>query len=55
MTTEHRGTLRKLRSNVKRYAPRIRKKLAKAGKKVNPAIVYSAAKYYKTLEKLAKE
>jgi hypothetical protein len=55
MTAKMRRAAKDLAANVRRYSPRIRKKLAKSGKKVEPAVVYTAAKYYKALEKLAKE
>lgn len=35
--------------------PKISCKLSKAGIEINPAIVYSAAKYFAALEKLSKE
>ncbi len=44
-----------LQRNVKKYSPIIRKKLLAAGVNANPAFVYSAAMYYETLDRLAKE
>lgn len=45
-----------LMQNVKRNTPRVKAKLRKAGvKKPNPAVVYTAAKYYECLDRLAKE
>jgi hypothetical protein len=42
--------------NVKKNTPRVVEKLRKAGvKKPNPALVYTAAKYYDCLDRLAKE
>jgi len=51
-------TLRALRAmsrNIRKYTPIIEKKLRAAGVKPNPALVYSAAKYYEALDRLAKE
>jgi hypothetical protein len=45
-----------LARNVKKNTPRVVKKLREAGvKKPNPALVYTAAKYYDCLDRLAKE
>jgi hypothetical protein len=45
-----------LAPNVKKNTPRVREKLRKAGiKKPNPAVVYTAAKYFDSLDRLAKE
>ena len=45
-----------LARNIKKNTPRVREKLRKAGiKKPNPALVYTAAKYYDCLDRLAKE
>lgn len=46
--------LRALAANVRKYSPRIEKKLRKAGIKPDPALVYAAAKYYDALDRLAK-
>ncbi len=55
MTTRRRQVLRSLRESIKENTPRIERRIAKSGIKADPAVVSSAAKYYKTLEKLAKE
>jgi hypothetical protein len=46
--------LRALAANVRKYSPRIERKLRKAGIKADPALVYAAAKYYDALDRLAK-
>jgi len=48
-------TVRELERNAKKYTPLIRKKLRAAGVKTDPASLYSAAMYYETLDRLAKE
>jgi len=55
LTAKIQRTLRKLRANVRRNRRRVVKKLSRSGAKPNPAVVYSVAKYYKALDKLAKE
>jgi hypothetical protein len=55
LTAKIQRNLRKLRANVRRNRRRVAKKLSRSGTKPNPAVVYSVAKYYKALEKLAKE
>jgi hypothetical protein len=55
MTPQARRTRKSVAARVKRYAGRIRKKAARAGRNPDAAVVFSAAKYFKTLEKLAKE
>jgi hypothetical protein len=56
MTNEQIRALRELARNVKKNTPRVIRKLRKAGiKKPNPALVYTAAKYYDCLDRLAKE
>lgn len=50
-----RKTLADLQKSIRENTPKIERKLKKAGKQADPALVYSAAKYYKTLKKLAKE
>jgi hypothetical protein len=56
MTAKIRSTVKKLNANVRRNSRRVRAKLRKAsGAAPNAALVYSVAKYYKTLDKLAKE
>lgn len=48
-------TVRELQRSAKKYTPLIRKKLRAAGVKTDPASLYSAAIYYETLDRLAKE
>lgn len=55
MTLDTKKKIIALSRNIKRNTPRISKKLATAGTKVDKAILISAAKYYEALEKLAKE
>lgn len=55
MSTPLRRRLEKLRANVRRNTPRIKKMLAESGVTPDPAAVFSTAKYYETLKKLAKE
>jgi hypothetical protein len=56
MSPEARRALIELARNIKKNTPRVRAKLRKAGvKKSNPALVYTAAKYYDCPERLAKE
>lgn len=55
MTAQLRETLQALRTNIRNNAPRIKKRLSKSGTKPDPAVVFSTAKYYKALNKLAKE
>ncbi len=55
MTKEQIGALRELARNVRKNTPRVIRKLRKAGvKRPNPALVYTAAKYYDCLDRLAK-
>ena len=54
MSKEQLRVLRALAANMRKYTPRIEKKLRKAGIKPDPALVYTAAKYYDTLDRLAK-
>jgi hypothetical protein len=46
--------LKVLAANVRKNTPRIEKKLRKAGIKPDPALVFTAAKYYEALDRLAK-
>jgi hypothetical protein len=46
--------LRVLARNIRKNSPRIERKLRKAGIKTDPALVYTAAKYYDALDRLAK-
>ena len=56
MNPQARRALIDLSRRVKKDTPRVLHKLRKAGvKKLNPALVYSAAKYYDCLDRLAKE
>lgn len=56
MSPEARRALIELARSVKKNTPRVRAKLRKVGiKKPNPALVYTAAKYYDCLDRLAKE
>ena len=56
MSPEARRALIDLARNIEKNTPRVREKLRKAGvKKPNPALVYTAAKYYDCLDRLAKE
>ncbi len=52
---EIRKRLRALRDNIRTNTPRIEKKLSRSGTTPDPALVFSTAKYYKTLQRLAKE
>ena len=54
MSKEQIRALRALAANIRKYTPRIEKKLRKAGIKPDPALVYTAAKYYDALDRLAK-
>ena len=56
MTEEQIKALLELARNVKKNTPKVLKRFRKAGiKKPNPALVYTMAKYYDCLERLAKE
>jgi hypothetical protein len=56
MSPQARRALIDLARSVKKNTPRVVRKLRKAGvKRPNPALVYSAAKYYDCLDRLAKE
>ena len=46
--------MERLAKNIKDNSPRIEQKLTKVGVKPDPALVFSAAKYYRALNKLAK-
>lgn len=52
---ETRKTLAILQKSIRENTPKIERQLKKAGKKADPALVYSFAKYYKTLKRLAKD
>jgi hypothetical protein len=56
MSPQARRALIELARSVKKNTPRVIQKLRKAGvKRPNPALVYTAAKYYDCLDRLAKE
>lgn len=56
MTAQNRRALKDLKANIRNNVPRIEKRLSqKSVTKPDPALVFSAAKYYKALNKLAKE
>lgn len=54
MSKEAKRALERLSKNVKDNSPRIERKLTKVGVNPDPALVYSTAKYYRALNKLAK-
>jgi hypothetical protein len=55
MTVQVKKDLKVLRRNMVQYAPRIARKLAKAGVKADEGMVLSLAKYFPALNKLAAE
>jgi len=55
MSNETRRALRALKDSIHRNSPLIRRKLSRSGMKPDRALVYSTAKYYETLKRLAKE
>jgi hypothetical protein len=55
MTYKARLALGVLYRSVKKNSRRINRKLSRAGVKPDPALVFSAAKYYSALSRLAKE
>lgn len=55
MSKKQREALRSLKANIKRNAPVVERKLSQSGSAPDPALVYSAAKYYPALKRLAKE
>jgi hypothetical protein len=54
MSKEQIRALRILARNMRKNTPSIEKKLREAGIKPDPALVYTAAKYYDALDRLAK-
>ena len=54
MNNQTMRALERLAKNVRKNTPLIERKLKKAGVKPDPALVFSAAKYYQALNKLAK-
>jgi hypothetical protein len=56
MSPEAHTALVELTNNVKKNTPRVIEKLREAGiDQPNPALVYTSAKYYDCLDRLAKE
>ncbi len=55
MNTNAKRAMKTLVKNVDRYSELVERKLSKPGKKADPALVYSAAKYYPVLKKLARQ
>lgn len=53
MSAKARRALERAFRTIEENAPRISKKLSKTGAKTSAVFVYSAAKYYKALNKLA--
>ena len=47
--------LMELNKSIQDNAPRIEKNLSRSGAKPEPAVVYSIAKYYRTLKRLTNE
>ena len=47
--------LLELNESIQSHMPRIEKNLSKSGAKPEPAVAYSAAKYYETLRRLAND
>jgi hypothetical protein len=47
--------LKELCASAEKHTPEVERKLAQSGTKADAAVVHSVAKYYETLEKLAKE
>ena len=55
MSEEQIRALRVLAENVRKNTPGIEEMLRKAGRKADPAVVFSVAMYYDCLNRLAKE
>jgi glycerol-3-phosphate cytidylyltransferase-like family protein len=55
MSEETRRAILEHARNVEKNTPRIRKILAKRGKKADPVLVFITAQYYDCLNRLAKE
>lgn len=53
MSSKTRRALERCFKTIEQNAPRINKKLSKTGARASTVFVYSAAKYYKALNKLA--
>jgi hypothetical protein len=55
MSKETRRAIRELSKNVEKNTPRIKRALAKRGKKADPVLVFIGAQYFDCLNRLAKE
>jgi hypothetical protein len=55
MSVTMKKALREIQRNVEKHTPVVERKLAKAGIQADPAVVFVAAQYYDTLQKLAKK
>ena len=55
MSKEMRRAIHELAKIVEKNSPRIRKALAKKGKKPDPVLVFAGAQYFDCLNRLAKE
>lgn len=55
MSKQERRALQNLKLSIKQNTKLVERKLAHSGTRPDLAVVYSAAKYYQTLKKLAKE
>ena len=55
MSNQIRRALAKLSDSMNENLPRVKKKLSEAGVSSNNALVYSIAKYYTALNRLAEE
>ena len=55
MSKETRRAVLDLAKSVEKNSPRIRKALAKGGKKADPVLVFVGAQYFDCLNRLAKE
>ena len=55
MSKEMRRAIHELAKIVEKNSPRIRKALAKQGKKPDPVLVFVGAQYFDCLNRLAKE
>ena len=55
MTEQIRKNLEGLKENIKQNASRVARKLSQSGAGPDPAVVFSTAKYYQAIKKLAKE
>lgn len=55
MTASVKQNLEALDRSITTNAPKVEQELAKSGVTPDPAVVFSAAKYYAAIEKLARE